>query len=203
MRLAGEDVTVWKPHRRSARGMCHVPEGRGVYRGLSVRDNLTMQAQKGSEARGRRPGGRRLPDPGRPDRPVGRHPQRWPATDARDGRGPRARSAAAPRRRGVARPRSDRRRRDLLVPRTVHCPRRVAPHRRPVRAPGAGHGHDRARPQPRRIASRGGRRTCSAPISSSSTSVAAPPDPRKRRSGQRRRGGVAAGAQERAGDGAR
>src|SRR4029078_11207337 len=39
----------WKPHRRSAHGMCHVPEGRGVYRALSVRDNLTMQARKGTE----------------------------------------------------------------------------------------------------------------------------------------------------------
>jgi len=49
VRFEGDDVTSWKPHRRSANGMCHVPEGRGVYRGLSVRDNLTMQARKGAE----------------------------------------------------------------------------------------------------------------------------------------------------------
>jgi branched-chain amino acid transport system ATP-binding protein len=48
--LAGEDVTRAKPHRRFAAGLCHVPEGRGVFRGLTVRDNLVMQARPGAEA---------------------------------------------------------------------------------------------------------------------------------------------------------
>jgi branched-chain amino acid transport system ATP-binding protein len=48
--LAGDDVTRAKPHRRFAAGLCHVPEGRGVFRGLTVRDNLVMQARRGAEA---------------------------------------------------------------------------------------------------------------------------------------------------------
>ena len=48
--VAGEDVTTLRPARRTARGMCHIPEGRGVFRGLTVRDNLIMQSAKGSEA---------------------------------------------------------------------------------------------------------------------------------------------------------
>ena len=49
--MAGEDVTNLSPARRTARGMCHIPEGRGVFRGLTVRDNLIMQSAKGSEAK--------------------------------------------------------------------------------------------------------------------------------------------------------
>jgi branched-chain amino acid transport system ATP-binding protein len=47
--FGGEDVTRLHPHRRAALGLCHVPEGRGVFRGLSVRENLLMQAGRGSE----------------------------------------------------------------------------------------------------------------------------------------------------------
>ena len=50
IRLGGVDITRTKPHRRFAAGLCHVPEGRGVFRGLTVRDNLIMQAPKGHEA---------------------------------------------------------------------------------------------------------------------------------------------------------
>ncbi|HEV7750599.1 MAG TPA: ABC transporter ATP-binding protein, partial [Baekduia sp.] len=46
--LDGVDVTAVKAHRRFAAGLCHVPEGRGVFRGLTVRENLVMQAPKGS-----------------------------------------------------------------------------------------------------------------------------------------------------------
>jgi branched-chain amino acid transport system ATP-binding protein len=49
VRIAGENVTKQKAHRRFARGLCHVPEGRGVFRSLSVRENLLVQAGKGSE----------------------------------------------------------------------------------------------------------------------------------------------------------
>jgi branched-chain amino acid transport system ATP-binding protein len=49
VRLFGDDVTGVAPHRRSERGLCHVPEGRGVFRSLSVRENLLMQAAKGTE----------------------------------------------------------------------------------------------------------------------------------------------------------
>ncbi len=40
----GVDVTSTSAARRAKNGMCHVPEGRGVYRNLTVRENLLMQA---------------------------------------------------------------------------------------------------------------------------------------------------------------
>jgi branched-chain amino acid transport system ATP-binding protein len=47
--LFGEDVTKVSPYRRAERGLCHVPEGRGIFRSLTVRENLIMQAEKGRE----------------------------------------------------------------------------------------------------------------------------------------------------------
>lgn len=41
--LDGTEVTRLASHRRARRGLCHVPEGKGVYRTLSVRENLVMQ----------------------------------------------------------------------------------------------------------------------------------------------------------------
>src|SRR4051794_1164197 len=38
--LDGEDVTSARPHRRAGMGLCHVPEGRAVFPGLTVRENL-------------------------------------------------------------------------------------------------------------------------------------------------------------------
>lgn len=46
--LHGEDVTKRRAHRRARGGLCHIPEGRGVYRNLTVRENLTMQAPRDS-----------------------------------------------------------------------------------------------------------------------------------------------------------
>jgi branched-chain amino acid transport system ATP-binding protein len=40
--LHGEDVTRRREDQRAARGLCLVPEGHGVFRELSVRDNLAM-----------------------------------------------------------------------------------------------------------------------------------------------------------------
>ena len=50
IRLFGEDVTGVAAHRRFQAGLCHVPEGRGVFRSLTVRENLAMQSRKGEEA---------------------------------------------------------------------------------------------------------------------------------------------------------
>ncbi|MBE8517015.1 ABC transporter ATP-binding protein [Amycolatopsis sp. H6(2020)] len=49
IRLAGRDVTREPAQRRFARGLCHVPEGRGVFRGLTVRENLVLQGAAGQE----------------------------------------------------------------------------------------------------------------------------------------------------------
>ncbi len=40
----GEDVTGASPYAMARRGICHVPEGRGVFPTLSVADNLRLQA---------------------------------------------------------------------------------------------------------------------------------------------------------------
>jgi branched-chain amino acid transport system ATP-binding protein len=47
--LNGQDVTRFGAYKRTAAGLCLVPEGRGVFRSLSVRENLRMQAAKGEE----------------------------------------------------------------------------------------------------------------------------------------------------------
>ncbi|ABW12631.1 ABC transporter related [Parafrankia sp. EAN1pec] len=52
--LAGEEVTSWQPHRIRRAAMVHLPEGRGVFRGLSVIDNLRMAAAAVDGRRARR-----------------------------------------------------------------------------------------------------------------------------------------------------
>jgi branched-chain amino acid transport system ATP-binding protein len=42
--IDGVDATGWPPHRLSQAGVCHVPEGRGIFRALSVKDNIRLQA---------------------------------------------------------------------------------------------------------------------------------------------------------------
>lgn len=37
------------PHQLVARGICHVPEGRGIFRSLTVRENLGLFATRGGE----------------------------------------------------------------------------------------------------------------------------------------------------------
>ena len=44
--LDGVDVTRWPAYRLARAGVCHVPEGRGIFRALSVRDNLRLQAPR-------------------------------------------------------------------------------------------------------------------------------------------------------------
>jgi branched-chain amino acid transport system ATP-binding protein len=47
--LEGEDVTGRKPYEMARRGLCHLPEGRGIFPSLTVRDNLILQSPKGQE----------------------------------------------------------------------------------------------------------------------------------------------------------
>ena len=94
--LFGEDVTEAAAHRRFAAGLCHVPEGRGIFRSLTVRENLVMQARKGEEGEAIERADVGLPDPGRADGPGRRHAQRRPAADAGDGCGVCAQPASGP-----------------------------------------------------------------------------------------------------------
>ena len=48
----GTDVARMSPDRRARLGICHVTEGRSVFPGLTVRDNLRIFAPPGSEADG-------------------------------------------------------------------------------------------------------------------------------------------------------
>ena len=45
--LGGEDVTTARPWARTRKGLCHIPEGRGIYPSLTVRENLTLHIYKG------------------------------------------------------------------------------------------------------------------------------------------------------------
>jgi branched-chain amino acid transport system ATP-binding protein len=47
--LAGEEVTRTRPYARARRGLCHIPEGRGIYPTLTVRENLALQSPRGEE----------------------------------------------------------------------------------------------------------------------------------------------------------
>jgi branched-chain amino acid transport system ATP-binding protein len=47
--LDGVDVTGSRPHQLAARGVCHVPEGRGIFPSLTVRENLSLQAGSGGK----------------------------------------------------------------------------------------------------------------------------------------------------------
>jgi branched-chain amino acid transport system ATP-binding protein len=44
IRFAGEDITRLRADLRVARGICQAPEGRGIFPGMSVRENLEMGA---------------------------------------------------------------------------------------------------------------------------------------------------------------
>jgi len=49
--LDGVDVTRWPAYRLARTGVCHVPEGRGIFRALSVRDNLRLGAPRSADLR--------------------------------------------------------------------------------------------------------------------------------------------------------
>src|ERR1700733_2229451 len=38
----GEDITAASPHRRARKGLGYVPQGRGIFSTLSVKENLLM-----------------------------------------------------------------------------------------------------------------------------------------------------------------
>jgi branched-chain amino acid transport system ATP-binding protein len=44
IRIAGEDVTRMRPTERARRGLCLIPEGRGIFRSLSVEENLLLSS---------------------------------------------------------------------------------------------------------------------------------------------------------------
>ncbi|MEQ9813348.1 MAG: ABC transporter ATP-binding protein [Azospirillaceae bacterium] len=51
IRIAGDDLTGRPPHQIIQRGIAYVPEGRGIFGNLSVRENLEMSARPSPEGR--------------------------------------------------------------------------------------------------------------------------------------------------------
>ena len=47
--IDGTDATKLQPNQRTALGLCHIPEGRGIFRSLTVHENLQLQAVPGTE----------------------------------------------------------------------------------------------------------------------------------------------------------
>jgi branched-chain amino acid transport system ATP-binding protein len=46
IRFSGRDITGWSPHRVRRAGLTYIPEGRGIFPGLSVLDNLRMATRQ-------------------------------------------------------------------------------------------------------------------------------------------------------------
>ncbi|HEX5587419.1 MAG TPA: ABC transporter ATP-binding protein [Acidimicrobiia bacterium] len=46
MRFGGDDITKWSAHRIRQAGLVHIPEGRGIFPGLTVHENLRMAVRK-------------------------------------------------------------------------------------------------------------------------------------------------------------
>jgi branched-chain amino acid transport system ATP-binding protein len=51
IRLFGHDVSKARPHEVARLGVAYVPEGRGVFPNLTVRENLVMAARRGRDGR--------------------------------------------------------------------------------------------------------------------------------------------------------
>jgi branched-chain amino acid transport system ATP-binding protein len=45
--IDGEDITGLRAHQLAQKGVCHVPEGRGVFPALTVNDNIRLQTAPG------------------------------------------------------------------------------------------------------------------------------------------------------------
>jgi branched-chain amino acid transport system ATP-binding protein len=48
--LAGEDITRSPAHKIAQKGFFHIPEGRGIFPSLSVRDNIVLVSPRGEES---------------------------------------------------------------------------------------------------------------------------------------------------------
>ena len=51
VKVRGTDMTGAAPHRIARAGIAYVPEGRGIFANLSVRENLVMAARAGADGR--------------------------------------------------------------------------------------------------------------------------------------------------------
>ncbi len=49
--LEGKDLTGQRPEKLAKRGLCHVPEGRGIFPSMTVAENIRLQATAGTDRR--------------------------------------------------------------------------------------------------------------------------------------------------------
>lgn len=56
----GHDITKWPPHRIRRAGLVHIPEGRGIFPGLSVQENLRMAVRRVGDPAQRRDAAERV-----------------------------------------------------------------------------------------------------------------------------------------------
>ena len=49
--LDGDDITRLGPYQRVRRGLCHIPEGRGIFPSLTVRENLILDVARRARKR--------------------------------------------------------------------------------------------------------------------------------------------------------
>jgi len=54
--LDGQDVTGQKPYALARRGLCHLPEGHGIFPSLTVKENIVLSSPKEGEGKRREAG---------------------------------------------------------------------------------------------------------------------------------------------------
>ena len=139
----GRPVTGLPAYKMRKLGLTYIPEGRGIFPGLSVIDNLRMavaQERRGERASAIDRAIERFPVLGQPAQPAGRQPVRGRAADAGPGPSPGRLAQAGDRRRDVARPGTPGGRVGLRGPRGGAALGHHHRADRAVRAPGPLHG---------------------------------------------------------------
>jgi branched-chain amino acid transport system ATP-binding protein len=48
--IDGQDVSSLAPNKRATLGLCHIPEGRGIFPSMTVKENLELQAKPGEQS---------------------------------------------------------------------------------------------------------------------------------------------------------
>lgn len=48
--IDGQDVSSLAPNKRASLGLCHIPEGRGIFPSMTVKENLELQAKPGEQS---------------------------------------------------------------------------------------------------------------------------------------------------------
>ena len=48
--IDGRDVSSLAPNKRANLGLCHIPEGRGIFPSMTVKENLELQAKPGEQS---------------------------------------------------------------------------------------------------------------------------------------------------------